>query len=354
MSSARRSGLVWAICSALLFGASAPLAKRLLSEVSPIWLAALLYLGAGLGLALVRAIWPLPAEREAPLRRRDLPTVAGIVAFGGVLGPLLLLFGLRRLSALAGSLLLNLEAPLTIAVAVVVFHEHLSRREALAVFIVLGSAFLLALAPGSLTATPVGCAAVGGASFAWAIDNNLTGRLSGRDPVAITRVKTLCAGIVNLAIGFAAGAPSPPWRAAGAAMLLGLGSYGLSVVLAIRAMRLIGTARQAAIFATAPFAGGLLAVLLLRDQPTRSVLAAAALMAVGIATLVRAKHRHVHTHEALDHEHAHYHDEHHQHTHEGPTSEPHSHRHRHDPITHEHEHTSDAHHRHRHAGDKPG
>ena len=94
-------GVPLAVGSAVLFGLSAPVAKQLLESVDPQMLAALLYLGAGLGLVglhVGRAALGLPAA-EAPLRRPDLPWLAAVVLFGGTAGSLLLMFGLSRTKA---------------------------------------------------------------------------------------------------------------------------------------------------------------------------------------------------------------------------------------------------------------
>ena len=333
------------LCAAALFGASAPLAKLLLPHAGPVLLAGVLYLGAGL------LLLPFGSSREARLQRSDAPALAGSIVFGGVLGPVLLLWGLLRLSAVSSSLLLNLETPLTIALAVAFFGEHLGRVEAAgAALIVLGAAGIgLApqdgpLAPGSWQ----GALAVALACACWALDNNLTARLSARDPVQVVRLKTLAAGAVNVALGLAVGQRMPAGKTLAFALLLGGLGYGASLVLFVRAQRVLGAARQSALFATAPFVGALCAVPLLHEALGPRDLAAGGLMAAGVLLLARARHTHVHTHAPVAHEHAHVHDEHHQHTHDGPPTGPHAHLHTHEGTTHEHAHLPDAHHRHRH------
>jgi drug/metabolite transporter (DMT)-like permease len=343
-------GAAYGLAAAALFGASAPLTKLLLPQSSPLMLAALLYLGAGLALSLYRAARPRrAAAQEAPLSSKDIPALVGIAFFGGVLGPVLLLSGLARVSGFAGSLLLNLETPFTMTLAVMFFHEHLGRNEFLgAVLIVVGAAVLSARPGESLSADGLGIAFVAGACLSWALDNNLSQRVSGKDPVAIVQGKALSAGAVMLLIAVATGHLVP--SAGFAAIALGLGSvsYGLSMVLHLRALRLLGAARQAAFFATAPFIGAALAIPILGERPTAFAAFAGILMVSGALLLVRARHSHLHDHAPLEHEHLHVHDEHHQHPHEGPVTEPHTHPHRHVSLTHRHPHVSDVHHRHPH------
>lgn len=342
-------GGAYGLAAAALFGASAPVAKLLLPASSPLVLSALLYLGAGAGLSLFQLVRKRPGEhREAPLRKADVLPLAGIILFGGVAGPVLMLAGLARVSGVAGSLLLNLEAPLTVLLAVLVFREHLGLREAGAAACVFAGAAVVSAGSGELAADRLGAAALAGACLSWSIDNNLSQRLSLRDPVVVAQVKTLGAGACTALLALAAGSPMPSPRLAASGLIVGSLSYGLSLVLALRSMRLLGAAREATYFATAPFLGALLSVPLLAERPHGAELFAALLMAGGIALLLREHHSHEHTHAELEHEHLHVHDEHHQHAHDGPVSEPHSHRHRHVRMTHAHPHASDLHHRHSH------
>jgi drug/metabolite transporter (DMT)-like permease len=341
-SDGRLRGSALGLTSALLFGLGAPASKLLLPQAPPLLLAALLYLGAGAAFLAVRR-----GRAEAPLRRADAPVLAASVISGALLAPVLLLWGLLRVSGLTGSLLLNLEAPFTMALAVLAFGEHLSLRELAAAALVVGGGMLLG-ARGEVAASAAGPVAIALACLCWALDNNLSARLAMKDPVQVLRIKTLIAGTVNLALALAAGYGWPRAGTAAAALAVGAASYGISLLLYLKAQRALGAARQAALFAAAPFAGAVLAVPLLGDRPSAWDAVAAAMMAAGVAVLVRARHAHVHRHDVITHEHAHVHDVHHQHDHAHPVTEPHSHVHTHDALTHEHAHVSDAHHRHRH------
>jgi len=186
------------------------------------------------------------------------------------------------------------------------------------------------------------------ACAAWALDTNLTQRLSLREPVALVRFKGLCGGVCTLALAAMWRETIPAPSQIGAALLIGAIGYAPSVVFHVRALRELGAARQSAIFATAPFVGALLAWPVLGEAPGWRELLAALLMAAGIGLLASEKHAHVHSHEALEHEHLHVHDEHHQHAHDAPVTEPHSHPHRHEALVHEHPHEPDVHHRHPH------
>lgn len=336
------------LAAAALFGASAPIDKLLLPSIPPVLLAGLLYLGAGAGLSVAQLARGRGEAREAPLRKSDLPALAGVVLLGGLAGPVLLLLGLQRASGVAGSLLLNLEGPLTIGLAVALFGEHLPWREGAGSALVLLGAAVLGFSPGELKSDLIGLLLVALACLCWAVDNNLSQRLSLKDPISVARIKGLAAGATNLALALALGQRPPDAKAVGASLIVGVFSYGASIVLSLFAVRTLGAARGAAVFATAPFIGALVSVPLLGERLAGRDLVSMGVMVAGVVLLVTARHSHAHTHEELVHEHVHVHDEHHQHEHEGPVIEPHSHVHRHPRMTHEHPHASDLHHRHRH------
>jgi len=346
--SAQRRGAVFGLIAAALFGISTPLAKVLLGLTAPQLLAGLLYLGAGTAISVFRLF--RTHTSEAPLRRGDTPVLLGLAFSGGVVAPVLMLLGLSKLSAVAGSLLLNLEAPFTMLLAVVFFKEHLGRRALLAALLILAGAVALRVGAGAVGGHALGVALVVAACACWAVDNNLTQRLSTRDPFAIVQVKTLVAGSTNLIIALVAGNAVPAAAILGGALLLGSLSYGLSVVLDAYALRSIGAAREAAYFATAPFLGALGSVLFLGESLGGFDLVALAAMGAGAALLLRENHSHRHRHAPMRHEHVHDHDEHHAHGHGpgDPSGNPHSHWHEHDALEHDHPHVPDVHHRHRH------
>src|SRR3989442_1076409 len=163
MESAHARGAAMALGAALLFGASAPFSKMLLAECGPLTLAALLYLGAGLGLLAARARGRGEGDhgvRETALKTADGPLVAAAVLCGAILGPSLMMLGLQRVSAVTGSLLLNLEPPLTILIAVAWFGEHLGWRQAGAAALILLGEAIVGYRSGGLAAEWTGVAAV--------------------------------------------------------------------------------------------------------------------------------------------------------------------------------------------------
>ncbi len=344
-----RSGYPIGLAAALLFGASAPFSKVLLDSVGPQLLAGLLYLGAFVAVAPLLAT--RPRRHEAGLRRSDLPRLGVVVVTGGIVAPVLLMFGLERVTGVSGSLLLNLEGPLTLMVGVWVMREHLGRRAGLGTVAIFAGSALIGFRGGAGTIDGLGVVLIGLACLAWAVDNNLTQSISGRDPFQIVAVKTGVAAMVNISIALVRGESGPPLGAIGGALALGALAYGISVVLDAYALRLLGAAREAAIFATAPFAGAVLAVPLLGDSWNRLDLLAAGAMAAGAVLLVGDHHEHRHRHQPMQHDHRHVHDEHHQHDHPPrlDPAAPHSHPHEHEHLVHEHAHVSDAHHRHQHA-----
>jgi drug/metabolite transporter (DMT)-like permease len=343
-------GVGLAALAALLFGATAPLLQIASRGLNALAAAAFLYLGAGL-LAMVSQLGRSArsgARRDAALTRADLPRVLLVALLGGFAGPALLVHGLERTDAVRASLLLTLEAPFTVAVAVAFFHEYVSRRVWLAAALITAGAAALAhprLAGG----------ATGGdlfvvlACLAWALDNSLSRKLADRDPLAVVAAKGLLGASLSLSVALVAGWVTVGIGSALRLLCVGAIGYGLSLQLYLRAQRLVGAARTASVFAAAPFVGVAVAMMVGTPWPGAVVAPSAALMAVGIWLHATERHAHAHAHPSIDHNHTHVHDDgHHGHLHDPMPIGPHAHPHHHDPVSHHHEHSEDVHHHHGH------
>jgi drug/metabolite transporter (DMT)-like permease len=343
------SGPVCALAAAALFGASTPLAKLLVGEIPPVLLAGALYLGSGIALS----VWLFArTAREPRLQRADAPALAGAVLSGGVIGPVLLMAGLTRTPASSASLLLNMEGVLTACLAWFVFRENYDRRIMAGMAAIIAGGVLLTWSGRREWRELVGPLLLAGACLSWAIDNNLTRKVSASDPTQIAAIKGLVGGTVNFALGFCLSAKLPAVALLAMAAGVGVLGYGVSLVLFILALRQVGTARTGAYFSAAPFIGAAVSLALLRETVTPWFFVAGAFMGVGVWLHLTERHEHEHVHEELNHEHLHNHDEHHQHAHAptDPPGEPHSHRHHHERLAHAHPHFPDIHHQHKHAG----
>lgn len=344
-------GIAAAIGAAALFGLSTPLAKSLVGSTTPLLLAGLLYVGSGIGLAALLVVRTATSGRRSITwpRGSDVWWLFGAVVTGGVLGPYFLMYGLQATDAASASLILNLEGVLTALLAWFVFRENFDRRVAVGMVLIVAGGAVLSIGPAFRSEGMGGLLAIAGACLAWAIDNNMTRRVSVHDAMFIACVKGLVAGTFSVALALSYGAELPPMSAMLQAGVLGFVGYGLSLTLFVVALRGLGTARTGAYFSLAPFIGAALAVVL--GAPlTVTLVVAALLMGAGVWLHLTEHHEHPHHHISVEHEHPHIHDEHHLHQH-GPEwdgREPHSHPHVHEPLEHTHAHYPDVHHRHEH------
>ncbi|KTC91266.1 EamA family transporter [Fluoribacter dumoffii] len=340
---------VAALGAALLFGGSTPFAKQLVGNSSPLILAGFLYLGSGIGLGFVRLIkdrgWNSP-----DLSKFEWLWLLAAIAFGGMIAPTALMIGLAHTLASTSSLLLNLEAVLTAVLAWIFFKESTDKRIILGMLLIVAGGVLLSWPQEIGPQNWLGVASIAVACLCWAIDNNLTRKISSSDALFIAGSKGFVAGIVNISLAFLIGLRFPLWTNITYTMILGFLGYGISLVLFVLALRGLGTARTGAYFSTAPFMGAGIAILFFQEPTSGLFWIAAVLMGIGVWIHLTERHTHVHTHEPLHHSHSHYHDQHHQHTHEIPWDgqEPHSHPHQHEKLTHTHHHYPDIHHRHTH------
>lgn len=344
MVGARSTPAIWCLLAGALFGASPPLSKLLLTDMGPLTLAGLLYLGAASGALPFATRGGSRARRR---QRRHLGYLAGTIVFGGILGPVLLLWGLDKTPAASASLWLNFETVATAICAWLLFREHMGKRAWMAVATVVFAGALLAYPFEIGTATGAGLIAA--ACICWGLDNNFTALLDGYTPAQSTALKGAIAGTVNLTLGMLLeGSPSATSLAP--ALALGAAAYGLSLVLYVSGAHHLGATRSQMLFATAPLWGVFLAWFALGESVTTMQVLALVPMALGITLLLTGSHIHEHAHTALTHTHSHRHDDgHHLHQHPGlPAWIRHTHAHDHAPLVHTHDHQPDLHHRHDH------
>lgn len=343
-------GVWYAIAAALLFGASTPATKPLLGSLSPQIVAGILYLGSGMGLLVLR-FFQRSRSVKTPLRKADAPWMLSSIVFGGAIGPLLLMTGLAQTPSTTTSLMLNLEGVFTALVAWIALREHAARRTVIGMVSILAGGVVLGWSGSPSFSASAGPLCIAGACLAWAIDNNLTRKISGSDPLQIASVKSISAGAANAALAlFVQHATVPKLVTVGLLSGVGFFGYGLSLVCFVLALRHIGTARTGAYFSTAPFAGAALALLFGQGTLSWQLGTTALFMGFGVWLHVTETHEHEHAHEAVEHDHVHVHEDHHDHKHEpgvdvvGPHSHPHVHR----ALRHSHPHFPDLHHLHQH------
>ena len=342
---ALRGGLL-ALLAAVFFGISTPLVQRFGAGVGAFTTAALLYFGA----ALVGARSRHGVEREARLARADLPRLLAIAAFGAVIGPVALAWGLQRTSGTSASLMLTLEAVFTAILAWRLYRESMGSRVWTALLLLFAGCVVLIVdqGPGG-QAHLLGLLAVMLATAAWGVDNTLSRLLAERDPGQVVLVKALLGSSATAILALVWHEPLPSLAAALVLVAVGAAGYGLSLRFYLLAQRAFGAARAGSVFAFAPFIGAALAVALGERSFTALMLLGSLLMLAGVVLHLAESHAHEHAHDSFEHEHAHRHDDgHHTHTHDPMPVGPHSHRHRHEPLRHSHAHMPDVHHSHEH------
>ncbi len=346
---------LYVILAAVLFGASAPLSKLLLTRVDPIFMASFLYLGSGLGLALLKILLRLKHSDltdEAHLNRSDIPWLFVAVMSGGVLAPIVLMLSLKATPAATASLLLNFESVATTLIAILIFRESADKRVWVSILLITLGSILLSWNPALPWGISWGAYGIVLACIFWGIDNNFTCKISLKDPMTIVIIKGLGAGSFSFILGCTLGSPFPAIKMILPAMILGFFSYGMSIFLFIRGMRALGAARTSGLFSTAPFIGSIISLAIFNESQGSFFYFAALTIVVGVVILLFEKHGHSHLHKAAVHNHRHNHDDsHHNHFHnevEIPQNGYHTHIHAHESTEHTHLHKPDMHHRHAH------
>jgi drug/metabolite transporter (DMT)-like permease len=283
-----RRGIPLAMGAGVLFGLSAPLSKLLVAGMDPIALAGVLYLGAFVAVSIGRLLGVTRGLYSEPLRRSDAPYVLAMIAVGGVVAPILLMFGVRAASGFTASLLLNLEGVTTALIAWMFFRERVSGSVWGAVILMTAAGVLLTGVVTGGKSSMLGPLLIVGAAIGWGVDNNVSARLSHCDPLTLITIKGLAAGLFSLGLSWATmgSLPAPGIFLAG----LGVGSisYGVSLVLFILSLKAMGAARTGAFFAVGPLAGALLSLVIFRSAFTWPM-AVALLLTASSITLVASE-----------------------------------------------------------------
>lgn len=282
MKSKQKSAIFMAILAAALYALNSPISKLLLSDVPSKVMAALLYLGAGIGMGLVRLIQLRLGKvtQEQPLTKKDLPYTVGMVLLD-IAAPIFLMTGLTMTTAANASLLNNFEIVATSLIALVIFREKVSRRLWLAIGLVTLSSIVLSFEDMSSFSFSLGSLFVLLACVCWGFENNCTRMLSKSDPLEIVVIKGFGSGIGALVIALASGERLPGVGYILGALALGFVAYGLSIFFYIYAQRDLGAAKTSAYYALAPFIGVALSFLILRETPTISFAVGLVIMILG-------------------------------------------------------------------------
>jgi len=346
----KRKGLHSAILSAVLFGMSPVACKVIVGQMSSSLLAGLLYLGSGLGLTAVVLCQKTPVyDIIGSLSRRQWAYLVGAIVSGGVAAPLFLAYGICSGTASEVSLLLNFETVATTLLAWMVFHEQIGFRVWIGKLSIIGASILVLFTGTNELQLSIPGLSVLAACLLWGIDNNLTRELESLPAPLLACMKGWSAGIFNVLLSLVLFKSQVTALQVSGVLAIGALSYGASLVLFIHALREIGSARTSTWFASGPFIGTILSVIVLGERPPGEYWVAAVVMLSGMCFLYGEVHRHLHRHERINHAHPHEHDENHQHPHEdGELVGIHNHLHTHEPIKHAHVHWPDIHHRHIH------
>lgn len=334
--------------SGLLFGIATPFSKIILEELNSFQLAGLLYIGAAL--AFLPFIIKNRNTEFAALRRSGKKKyLVGVIVFGGILGPFFLMAGLKAANAMSVSVWLNMELVATAIMGILIFKDHLDRYAIIGILLTLAAGILISFqesTSGIFSAFLIFIACI-----AWGLDNHLSAIIDGVSAQTITFVKGVFGGMTNLLIGLFLNQGQIQLHYIPLALLIGVFSYGISIVLFVYTAQNLGATRSQILFSTAPFWGIIAAWIFLHEPLNLIVLISFLLLATGIIFTNFATHGHPHYHKKIVHIHQHSHDdEHHNHNHEddNDNSLNHSHLHEHKEIKHTHKHYPDLHHRHEH------
>ncbi len=344
----KRFAIITGILSGLIFGVATPFSKLLLDGLNSFQLAGLLYLGAALAMFpyILRKGSNLKLLFQSGCRTKTI----GIIFFGGFMAPLLLLAGLKSANAASVSIWLNMELVATAILGILIFKDALDKNTWIGVFLTILAGVITSFGEGLSSITSA--LLITAACICWAVDNHLTALTDGASPQSVTFIKGIVAGSVNLFIGCLIASKPMLLGNIVPAIIVGIFSYGFSIVLYVTSAQNIGATRGQILFSTAPLWGVILSYFIYHESFLWVHVISIILLALAVIVTNLLTHNHTHSHIAMEHIHYHQHtDGHHIHLHDNEKMSQHKwhlHKHSHTPLTHEHPHDPDLHHRHEH------
>ncbi len=274
--------ILFAILAAALYAISSPVSKLLLKEVPPTFMASFLYLGAGIGMALVGLVRTVNGieSGEKRLTTKEIPYTVGMIVLD-IAAPIFLMIGLTTATPENVSLLNNFEIVATSLIALFIFKERITKRLWSAIILITLASMILSMENTNSFSFSIGSIFVLLACTCWGLENNFTRKLSIKDPLQVVVIKGFGSGTGSLLIALAIHERVSNWLYIFAALLLGFLAYGMSIFFYIYAQRYLGAAKTSAYYAIAPFIGAGLSLLIFRDVPTLTFLVALVIMIVG-------------------------------------------------------------------------
>ena len=278
MNKKNNISIIMAILAAALYAISSPFSKILLKELSPTMMAALLYLGAGIGMSIIGFIQKKLGKenKELSLTKKELPYVVGMITLD-IAAPIFLMIGLSSTTAANASLLNNFEIVATSLIALFIFKEKISKRLWLAICFVTVSSTILSIDDISSFSFSAGSLLVILACFSWGLEINCTRMLSDKNPLEITVIK----GFGSLMIALFLKEFGGSMLYISGALFLGFIAYGLSIFFYVYAQRELGAAKTSTYYAVAPFIGVAISLVLFKEIPSISFIAALIIMIAG-------------------------------------------------------------------------
>lgn len=279
---------IYAILAAVFYALNMPASKVLLQDIGPTMMAALLYLGAGIGVGVLFLMNRGKIRHEELLGRKDLPYTLGMIVLD-IIAPIFLMFGLLHTTSANASLLNNFEIVATSIIALVVFKEAISKRLWITILLVTLSSMILSFEDMSSLRFSWGSGLVLLAALCWGLENNCTRKISDKNTFQIVMLKGIFSGLGSLVIALLTGEPIPFVSLLAVTLLLGFVAYGLSISFYIKAQSVLGAAKTSSYYAVAPFVGAFLSFVFLHEQLTVQYVVALVIMLLGYAVSTTEK-----------------------------------------------------------------
>lgn len=274
-----RKGLLFAFLSSFLYDLNVPVSKYSLKTLSTNEILFLLYFGSAVGLVLLMLFNKKQKFSLKPQKGESI-FIIGVIIFD-ILAALFIVESLKYIDASTVSLISILEISFTIVISHFIFKTQISKNLIIAVILVSIGGILLSFDSSTEFKLSIASMLTVFATACWGLENNLTAKVSDKNPLLLVFYKCFAVAIFNLLFILNINIFElfiNNWYL----LVIGFFTYGISILYYVYAINYIGISKTSIVFSFSPVFGALISLILFKEKITIYFVISLILMLMGI------------------------------------------------------------------------
>lgn len=274
-----KKGLLFAFLSAFLYDLNVPVSKYSLKTLSTNEILFLLYFGSAVGLFLLMLFNKKQKFSLKPEKGESI-FIIGVIIFD-ILAALFIVESLKYIDASTVSLISILEISFTIVISHFIFKTKISKNLIIAVILVSIGGILLSFDSSTEFKLSIASMLTVFATACWGLENNLTAKVSDKNPLLLVFYKCFAVAIFNLLFILNINIFElfiNNWYL----LVIGFFTYGISILYYAYAINYIGISKTSIVFSFSPVFGAFISLILFKEKITIYFVISLILMLMGI------------------------------------------------------------------------